>query len=332
MTAAVMNGEVVPSPHLTMAANRNEITKLPGTVTLDGVRYYSSSGITVEVMETLVMLPDLVHGASEQIITGRMVEIKFQPTAFTNAGLAKLFTHAAVRMGGSIVGATDKVCDVRTIDGYKRRILNAFVYAEPAMTCKPGQTILGEVTIRGIVPLNADSSLLSNFYAVSAETWNDTGWDRDAEITPGWNVAWSTGDATAWDDIMLSPDGITITPKSELTEDTSSRDGVINVTIQNYGVTAKATALNISEDLVLAARFNNLKNGQKKTSLGRDLVLRATTEDAFITCYNAVLQPQSFGFNPTDAVVGELTWMTAPLVTTGVRGPHLLVTETDPEA
>lgn len=312
-------------------STRTQITKLPGTVTFDGVRFYSSSGITVEVQETVVELPDVVHGASEQVITGRMVSIKFKPTQFAAAALAKLFVHGALRRGASIVGATDKVCDVRTVDGYKRRIACAYIHQEPALICEAGKTILGEVEIRGIIGLGADSSLLASLYAYSSEAWNDTGWDRDAEITPGWDVAWTYADATAWGDIDFSG-GVTITPKSDLTEDVSSNNGLVNVTIQNYGVEAKGKALNISESLVLEARFDDLKLGQKKTSLGRDLVLRATTLDAFITVKNAVLQPGSFGFNATDAVVAELSWKSMPLVTSGVLDAHLIVTTTDPLA
>jgi hypothetical protein len=112
----------------------------------------------------------------------------------------------------------------------------------------------------------------------------------------------------------------------------SNRNGLINVTIQKYGVEIGAKVMNISEDLLLAARFNNLPLGSKKTALGRDLKLRSVAEDAFITCYNAVLQPNSLIYNATETVVGDLRWMTSPLVTSGVKGSHLIVTTTDPDA
>jgi hypothetical protein len=316
-------------------STRTQITKTPGKVVFDPtgtpVTLYSSSGISCDLQETMVELPDVRFGASEQIVTGRMVEIKFTPTQFTAAALVKLFTHGAVRMGGSIVGATDKLVDVRTVDGVQRRIACAYIHQEPAVRCKTGQTILGEVVIRGIVGIGADSSLLSTYWSKSSVAWSDAGWDPDDEITPGWEFSWPTGSATAWDDIDTA-DGVTITPKSGLTEDVSNRNGLINVTIQKYGVEIAAKTLNISEDLVLAALYNDLPLGAKKTGLGRDLKLNATTGDAFIRCYNAVLQPTSLTYNATDTVVGDLKWMTSPLVTSGVKGPHLLVTTTDPDA
>jgi hypothetical protein len=316
-------------------STRTDILKTPGKVVFDPtgtpVTLYSSDGISLEIIEQLVMLPDVRFGASEQIVTGYYVSVKFKPTQFTTAGLAKLFTINGVRMGGSIVGATDKIVDIRTVDGVQRRIANAYIHQEPAAQCKTGSTILGEVEIRGIIGLGDEPGTLANFYVKSNVAWADTGWDPDDEITPGWDVSWSTGSATAWDAIDTI-DGVTVTPKAELTEDTSNRNGLVNVTVNGYGVEIAAKTLNISEELVTAARFNALKPGQKKTSLGRDFKLRATTSDAFITCYNAVLQPQSFTFNSKDTVVGDLKWMTSPLVTSGVKGAHFIIQTTDPDA
>lgn len=316
-------------------SNRNLIMKTPGKVVFDPtgtpVTLYSSSGISCELQETLVELPDVRFGASEQIITGRLVEVKFTPTQFTAAALAKLFTHGSVRMGGSIVGSADKVVDIRTVDGVQRRIACAYIHQEPAIRCKTGQTILGEVVIRGIVGLNADSALLSTYWSKSSVAWSDAGWNPDDEITPGWDFSWPLETGSAWDEIDTA-DGVTITPKSDLTEDLSNRHGLINVTIQKYGVEVTAKTLNISEDLVLSALYADLPLGARKTSLGRDMKLNATTGDAFIRCYNAVLQPTSLTYNATDTVVGDLKWQTSPKVASGVKGPHLLVTTTDPDA
>ncbi len=317
-------------------SNRNLIKKTPGKVVIDldnsPVTLYSSSGISCELQETLVELPDMIFGASEQIVTGRLVEVKFTPTQFTATALTKLFTHGSLRMGSSIVGATDKKVDVRTVDGVQRRIACAYIHQEPAIRCKTGQTILGEVVIRGIVGIGKDSAELDTFWEKSNVAWSDAGWDPDHEITPGWDFSWPIDEETesAWDDIDTE-DGVTITPKSELTEDVSNRHGLINVTIQKYGVEITAKTLNISEDLVLGALYDELPLGSKKTSLGRLMKLNATTGNAFIRCYNAVLQPASLTYNATDTVVGDLKWQTSPLVTSGVKGPHLLVTTTDPD-
>lgn len=314
-------------------SNRNQIKKTPGKVVFgpdgDNVTFYSSSGISCELQETLVELPDLIHGASEQIVTGRLVEIKFTPTQFTAEALEKLFTHGSVRMGGSILGSTDTYVDVRTVDNVQRRITCAYIHQEPAVRCKTGQTILGEVVIRGIVGLSGNPTGLNAFWQRSTVAWDDDGWDPANEITPGWDFSWPLGTASAWDAIDTA-EGVTITPKSDLTEDLSNRNGLINVTIQKYGVEITAKTLNISEELVLAALYNDLPLGSRKTSLGRDLKLNATTGGAFIRCFNAVLQPASLTYNATDTVVGDLKWMTSPLMSSHTK-KHLLVSTTDPD-
>lgn len=324
-------------------ADRTLITKTPGKIVFDPtnassalrIPLYSSDGISFEVQETLVDLPDQVHGASSQVVTARLAVVKLKPTAFSSAALAKLFTHGsafATRPGTSIIGGTDKIIDICTMDGKRRRLLNAFVFGEPAISCEIGKTILGEVTIYGIVATGSDSANLANLYTTADQAWSDADWDPAAERTPGWSASWPiTGTASAWDDIETMG-GVTITPKSELDEMVNNRDGLSNVSIKNYKVEVKAKSFNISEALVTAARFGNGTQalGSRKTSLGRTLKLRAVGGGAFIYVYGAVLQPQSLTFNASDTVVGDLTWMSDPVVSAGDK-THLLVTTTDPE-
>jgi len=324
--------------------NRDTIIKTPGKIVFDPtnsntalrIPLYSSDGISFEIQETLQMIPNQVHGESSQVVTARLAVVKLKPTAFTAAALAKLFTHGpafATRPGTSIIGSTDKIIDICTMDGKRRRLLNAFVFGEPAISCEIGKTILGEVTIYGIVITGGDSASLANLSTTTAQAWADSDWDPAAEITPGWNASWSvTGTATAWDSLETLG-GVTITPKSELDEMVNNRDGLRNVSIKNYSVEAKAKVFNISEALVIAARFGNGTQalGSRKTSLGRNLKMRAVGGGAFITVFNSVLQPQSFSYNSADTVVGDLTWMSDPVVSSG-RKTHLLVSTTDPDA
>ena len=323
--------------------NRSHIVKTPGKIVFDPtnatealrIPLYSSDGISFEIQETLVMLPNVVHGESAQIVTARLAVVKLKPTAFTAAALAKLFTHGAAfgtRPGSSIIGATDKIIDIHTMDGQRRRMAAAFVYGEPAITCEVGKTILGEVTIYGIVGLTADSSVINNLATLEAQAWSDADWDPADEITPGWDFSWPTGDASAWDDIETLG-GVTLTPKSTLAEMVNNRDGLRDVTITNYGVEVKAKAFNISEALIRTARFGagTVALGTQKSSLGRELKLNAVGGGTFIRAYGAVLQPQSFTFNAADTVVGDLTWMTDPVPSGGGK-THLLVSTTDPDA
>lgn len=316
---------------------RTLIKKTPGKIVIDaaGVNasLFSSDGISAELMEETVVLSTDRDGAYDEVPIGRLVQVKSKPTQYNAAALSALFTHGAVPKGGSILGATDKTLDIYTIDGFRRRIPNGFIFAEPAMTCKTGSTILGEVTWYGIVPLAGDPSVLANFYNKTAVAWDESDWDPENELTPGWDFGWAAEVASAFDAIDTQG-GVTVTPKSTLDEDRSDRDGLKNLTIRDYGVEVKASVLNISEDLVLAASgWNGGKLGVKKGALGRTITLNSTTADAFIRCYNAVLQqPFNFRFGAGNTVVGDLTWATRPRYTAGVQGPHLLVATEDPDA
>lgn len=323
-----------------MSLDRTTIVKTPGKIVFDPtnadaalrIPLYSTDGVSWEIQETLVTLPNLVFGGSTQIVTARLAVAKLKPTAFTAAALTKIFTHQAAYAsapGSSIIGSTDKLIDLVTMDGQVRRMACGFIFDEPSMTCEIGKTILGEVTIYGIIGLDGDSAELDDLLTLGAQAWSDADHNAADELTPGWNFSWPiSGTASAWDDIETLG-GVTIAPKSDLTQMVDNRSGLRDVTIQSYSVEAKAKVFNISETLVRAARFadGTVLLGSQKTSLGRELKLNATGGGAYVRVKGAVLQPNPFKANATDTVVNDLTWMSNP----SASRTHLVVTTSDPD-
>lgn len=326
-----------------MSLNRDNIVKTPGKIVFDPtnatvanrIPFYSDDGVSWEVQETLVTLPNLIFGNTSQIVTARLAVAKIKPTAFTAAALAKAFTHQAVyaaRPGGSIIGATDKLVDIVTMDGQARRMACAFIQGEPALTCETGKTIMGEMTIYGIVGLDGDSAELDDLLTLEDQEWSDADYNYAHMITPGWDFGWPANaeDTSSWAAIETRA-GVTVTPKSELDEDNNpaSGKGLRNVSISGYQVEVKADVFNITEAQVRAARFGNGTQapGTRKTSLGRDIKLNAVGGGAYIRVKNAVLQPNPFKAHPKNTVVSELTWMSEPV---GSR-THLIVSTTNPD-
>lgn len=318
-------------------SDRTQIKKTPGKLIFDAAgtpaEFFSSDGISVELAEKQVTLESGRFGVFDERATGRMVIVKIKPTQFTAGALAALFTHGAKTKGASLLGSTDKTLDIHTIDGLRRRIPCAFVYAEPSLTCSAGKTILGEVTFYGILPIGADPAVLANYYSQTSVAWpGDSAWDIANELTPGWDVSWSTGTSTAWDSIDTKA-GVMINTKSALTEDEVDGKGLINVSIQGYEVTAKCEALNISEALIAAARGWGTALGSSRAALGRDLKLNAVGGGAFIRVKNAVLQaPSALNMNAKDTVGSALEWIARPNFTSGVQGAALIVQTTNPDA
>lgn len=314
---------------------RNLISRLPGKCVIDAaganVPLYSSDPIIVELVEETIQLSVPHAGEFAEVPIGRMVQVKIKPTGFTAAAIAAVLTHGAVRKGGLIQASTDKTLDIHTIDGFRRRIPNAFVFGEPAITCKSGSTIMGEVTFYGLLPLNADPAVLASFYSKSAVSWSEADFDAAHSLTPAWDFSWPLETESAWDAID-TVGGVTITPRSVLDEIKSDRNGLIGHTISDYGVGIKASPLNITEDLVLAeSNFGGALGAQNPR--GRDMILNAVGGGAFIRLYGAQLQkPFNFGFDAKRNVVGELNWVTRPSFTAGAQGAHILVSTEDPDA
>lgn len=333
---------------LAMPLERSAIVRTPGKIVFDPTNanaalriplYSDDDGITWDIEEELVKLPNLVFGGTTDIVTARLAKCEITPTAFTAAALAKCFTHQAAYStmpGGSIIGSTDKLLDIVTMDGQARRMASAFVYGEPPLRCETGKTIMGKMTIYGIIGLDGDSSELDDLLTLEAQAWSDADYNAAHMITPGWFFGWRKWLTDPEDaDTMIEIEtmqGVTITPKSELTDfkNPTSGKGLRDVGIDGYSVEVKASAFNITEDMTRAARFANGTQaiGTQKNSLGADIVLNANGGGAFIRVKNAVLQPNQWKAHPKNTVVNELTWTSQPINSRS----HLVVSTADPDA
>lgn len=312
--------------------SRTQILRKPGHVTFDGATFYSSAPVTVEVQEDLVELTSDRHGKFDDRPTGRMVSVKFTPLQFSAAALAKLYPFGSLAMGASIVPAADKPIDIHTADGERYRIPCGFVFKEPAASWGVSQPILGEVEMRGILPLAGNPGTLAAYLARTATAYpGDTTWNPAEALTPACTYSWTQASgATAWDDMELAGP-LVITPEATLVEDRAEGKGIINVALTNYKVTATGEPLNISPAELLAALGFDQPLGSSKAALGRDLKINAT--GAFARLYNAVLKaPAPLRYSAEQRVVGQLTWEAQASFTTGLRDPLLLITTTDPDA
>lgn len=311
-------------------SNRTQILRKPGHVVFDGVTFYSSAPIIVEVQEDLVELNLQNFGKFDDRPTGRMVSVRFTPAAFTAAALVKLYPFGSLAMGASIVGATDKPIDIHTADGERYRIPCGFVYKEPAASWGVTVPILGEVEMRGILGIDADAGLLASYLAQSATAYpGDTTWDPGEVLTPACSYSWPKQTASLWDSIDLAGP-LVITPEATLVEDRAEGKGIINIALTNYKVTATAEPMNITPALVLEALSFGSALGSSKAALGRDLKVDAA--GAYARLYNAVLKaPAPLRYSSEDRIIGGLTWEAQARFTTGTKQPLFVVTDTDPD-
>lgn len=264
-----------------MSLNRvTDIIKTPGKLVFDPTNantalripfYSGEEGLSWEIQEGFVKLPNHVFGSSSAIVTARLAVAKIAPTAFTAAALTKVFTHQAAfasRPGATIIGATDKLVDIVTMDGQARRMACAFIQGEPALRCEVGKTIMGEMTVYGIIGLDGDSAELDDLLDIDAQEWSDADYNYSHMLTPGWTFGWpaSAEDASSWAAIETR-NGVTVTPKSELDEDEnkSSGKGLRNVSISGYSVEVKADVFNITEAQVRAASISSVP---QRTDIG----------------------------------------------------------------
>lgn len=309
--------------------DRTLILREPGHVVFDGATFFSSGPITVELMENVVDLTSGRFGKFDEIPTGRMISIKFMPLLYVSTQLAKLFPFGSLALGSSIFGGADKTLDVHTITGKRGRVPNAAVYQEPALRGSISQTVLGEVEFRGIVPNNGNGNALTNFWNETSVAYpGDAAFDVDDVLTPAFAVSWG---ADPWDELDLTDEGFTITPKPALVEDSVNGKGVVNIAITDYAVETTFEPMGLTRAAVLARMGFGTALGGRKSASAADFVAAGT--GCHLTAYRAHLKsPVPLSFDREARSVGKLTLVSTRTVTAGSATPLLRVDTAAPEA
>lgn len=163
------------------------------------------------------------------------IAITFQPVGEVTAGqIALLFGMLAKTRGQSILGATDVTCAIKPKAGGEAITLTSvYVAKPPAITIKSTATTLGEVTIRGILPISTDwSNATSRFtYAAAASAPTLSAIDPALIPTSAAVLAWgSESPYTA----IKTGEGVVVDWDVGTIDDIVDGDGLVDVWLDRF--------------------------------------------------------------------------------------------------
>ena len=151
-----------------MAIDRTTLFQGPGHIVFDGKAILAADDIKVSVGNDTEDIVANGYGVLGRRRKGRSIKVTCTPLHWDN--LNTLLPYAALQIGESIYGATDKVLQVIPRNGANSgiKLLNASVTKMPGITWSAMKKPLGSMEFTGLIANNADPALDVSYWTTEA--------------------------------------------------------------------------------------------------------------------------------------------------------------------
>lgn len=283
------------------------IIRGPAIVVLGGVTFRTKENVVFTPETQTFDIPSSEMGIIDRRADQRMASVTFTPVGVVNAGVvAALWPHLAKLPGQSLFGATDAECTVQPVAGGSGvRLANATVTGMPDIDISATKTVIGEVTVRGILADGAAWGAESHWSLADFQAPSLSGLDPAAIPTSPGTVNWGSGFAD-----IKTLEGVRISFDMQTQDESSDEDGIYDITLTNLSATATLTPVAGVDLSLLAARMGVFANQLRGMSLPRnDLsVTGRDTGSLAVTLFNAALATAPLTYGPTSRKLGELSF------------------------
>lgn len=228
-----------------MSYNRTNGT-LRGAAVLEltgGIVLRSAGDIRTVIGMTTFDPPSSEQRRVDQRASAIDISLTFQPVGeVTAAQIAFLYAMLSKTRGQSILGATDVACAVKPKAGGEAiTFTSVFVSRPPAVNISSTATSIGEVTLRGILPLNTDwSAAAARYsYAASAAAPTLSALNPATIPTSAARLAWgSEAPFTA----IKTGEGVSVDFDVQTMDDTVDEDGLVDVWLDSITPRVRVTS------------------------------------------------------------------------------------------
>ncbi len=306
-----------------MSIDRTTTIEGPARLTYDGETFWSKGDITVTPAVERFSIETSRFGTVDERLSDKSLIISFEPSGRFDAGLAAvLWRYAAVEVGTSIYGATDKPLVINTLAGKQHTIHNAALTSMPDINLSVAQTIQGDVEFTGILANNTDPTNAAAYYTIASVTYpGDTGFDVSDIITNPYATAW--GSTAPFDDFHTE-EGWSVSFDLSLRNKGVDGLGTIDMTLQELKVTATSIPIGPTVDDILGKQgINGTALGSSIQANSDDLIISGT--GVHIEVRNAAIVESEFGHGTDRYTLGATQWMATRTLTLGVPDPLFYV-------
>lgn len=228
-----------------MGYNRTTDT-LRGAAVLDignGLVIRTAGDIKTAIGVATFDVPSSEKSRADERATSVDISLTFQPVGeITQELLDFLFLMLKKRYGQSIIGSTDTTCALKPkFGGEAITISSIYVAKPPPVRIRSTETALGEVTLRGILPLNTDWSAAAARFAYAAAATAPTLPAINAAIIPtdAAHLAWGSG--APWSAIKTG-EGVEIDWDVQTQDDVVDEDGLVDVWLKRLRPKVRVTS------------------------------------------------------------------------------------------
>jgi hypothetical protein len=297
--------------------DRTLILTGPALVTFGGQSFWSKGDVKVDFQNTYFDIDTAHFGKADKRASDRKIEVSFEPEGRFTTGLAAvIWPYAALAIGASIYGASDRALIVWARDGKKITIPNASITGMPDIRLGMSKTIDGNIKFTGLLAKDTDPATAGAYYVLATATYpGDTGFAVGNIPTSAYASAWG-GDAP-WDSFQTEQ-GWTISFGLDLKPQMVDSFGTVDMTLAGLTVTAKGRPVGPTETDILSKMLPTSGLGNSIAAAANDLVI--TGSIAIATVYNAGITDGGFEYG-SGKRIGYITWEATRTVTDGVADP-----------
>lgn len=307
--------------------NRTTIITGPALVTFGGQSFWSKGDVTLKPTVDKFAVTTAAFGEVDGRIQDKRVEISFEPEGRFTAGLlAVLFPYAALSIGASIYGATDRALVIHSRAGTKITVPNASITTLPGLRFGVGKTITGNITFTGLLKNSTAPEAAGAYWVAAAEAYpGDAGFATSDIKTLAYSSAWG-GDAP-WTS-FLTEAGWEVAFDLSLAPQKVDGLGTVDMTLQELKITATAIPVGPTEAQSLAKMQQDQVMGSSYATAD-DLIISAT--GVYFSMSNAGLVESDLGWGAQRKRLGTHKWQATRTVTEGVPDPLYFIGTAAPE-
>lgn len=315
--------------------NRTSVIYGPAYVTWNSAVFFSKGDIIVELGTDTFAIESSAFGVVSTRITSRTGRVRFTPVGEWEAATkTTLFATgdgtaiAALPVGASIIGATDKDLVITPLSGTGPiTFKNACVSALPSLTFRATETILGEVEFMVLGMNDTDWSTADSLIAVgSAAAADVSAFSLPDIITKGYEAAWAATGLTTFA-AFEGKEGFKVDFNYQTDPIEIDSVGIIDYRFKGVDVTVTCIPVGPSEaDAIVALGIQGagMKRGAAPTSLADFIIKDGETEATVFTAKNMNLSNAEIGYGQR-LRHGNFTWKSNRIVSgTSIAAPFVI--------
>lgn len=303
------------------AITRTSLIAGPARISFGGQTFWSKGDVQLRVVNDRFDIQTAHFGKVDERFSDRRIEVEFEPSGAFSAGVAAVvWPYASTAVGTSVYTASDVPLTINGRDGRQIVLHAAAVTKMPSIRLGVSQTIIGPMTITGLVRNNFDPTAVGAYYTESAVAYpGDAGFSVADIKTLAYSSSW--GAPAPWSS-FLTEGGWTIDFDLQLAPQKADGIGTFDMTFQGLAVTAKAIPIGPTQADILSKVAGTAGLGAS-IATGDPLNISAT--GVYVRLYRAAIAESGLMYGNQAKRLRETTWIATRGINSGTADPLFYV-------